>query len=145
MIGLNIPEPDNELVKGISTFTSKCGTAFQLQDDILGIVGDERRLGKPVGSDIREGKCTTIILIAYQNADNKQKRLITDVLGDESAPPKAIAEVSRLLVDLGGIEYTRSRAHHYIESALPELDKVPPSLYRDLLANWAEFMIKRDF
>ena len=111
----------------------------------MGIVGDERRLGKPVGSDIREGKCTTIILVAYQNANGKQKRLITEVLGDESAPPETITEVTKLLVDLGGIEYTRSRAHHYIESALPELDKVPPSPYRDLLASWAEFMIERDF
>jgi geranylgeranyl diphosphate synthase type I len=145
MIGLNLADPDHELAKGISTFTSKCGTAFQLQDDILGIVGDERRLGKPVGSDIREGKCTTIILVAYQNANDRQKRLITDVLGDESASSESVTEVTKLLVNLGGIEYTHNRAQHYIESALPELDKVPPSPYRDLLASWAEFMIERDF
>lgn len=145
MIGLNSPDPEHELVKGISNFTSRCGTAFQLQDDILGIVGDERRLGKPVGSDIREGKCTTIILAAYQNANRRQKQLITHVLGDENAQPEVVAEVTKLLVDLGGIEYTRDRAHHYIETALPELDKVPPSPYRDLLASWAEFMIERDF
>ena len=145
MIGLNSPDPGHELVKGISAFTSRCGTAFQLQDDILGIVGDERRLGKPVGSDIREGKCTTIILIAYLRANDRQKQLLNEILGDDKAPPDAISEVTEILVNLGGIEYTRDRARHYIELALPELDKVPPSPYRDLLASWADFMIERDF
>jgi len=145
MIGLNSPNPNHDMVKAISAFTSRCGTAFQLQDDILGIIGDESRLGKPVGSDIREGKCTTIILAAYHRASDKQKRLLTEVLGDEKAKADAITEVINLLVDLGGVEYTRNRAHHYIELALPELDKVPPSNYRDLLASWADFMIARDF
>jgi geranylgeranyl diphosphate synthase type I len=145
MIGLDNPDPEHELTRSISAFTSRCGTAFQLQDDILGIVGDERRLGKPVGSDIREGKCTTIILTAFHRANQRQKKLLNEVLGDDKAPGEAVSEVIKLLVDLGGIKHTRDRARHYIQLALPELEKVPPSPYRELLASWAEFMIERDF
>ncbi len=145
MIGLNTPNSDHEFVKAISAFTSRCGTAFQLQDDILGVVGDERRLGKPVGSDIREGKCTTIILTAFHRGNEQQKELMREILGDENAAPDAVSEVINILVDLGGIEHTRERAHHYIELALPELDCVPNSKYKDLLISWAEFMTARDF
>ena len=108
-------------------------------------MGDERRLGKPVGSDIREGKCTTIILTAFHRGNEQQKELMREVLGDENAAPDAVSEVINILVDLGGIEHTRERAHHYIELALPELDCVPNSKYKDLLISWAEFMTARDF
>ncbi len=145
MIGLNTPNPDHEYVKAISAFTSRCGTAFQLQDDVLGVVGDERRLGKPVGSDIREGKCTTIILTAFHRANERQKELMREVLGNENATSDAVSEVINILVDLGGIEHTKKRAHHYIKLALPELDCVPNSKYKDLLISWAEFMTVRDF
>ena len=85
MIGLETPHPDHELVGALSRFASQCGTAFQLQDDILGIVGDEERLGKPVGSDIREGKRTTVIYYALKNAREAQRTQLLSILGNETA------------------------------------------------------------
>ena len=70
MVGLNTADPEHEWVDAISNFAGKCGIAFQLQDDILGIMGDEETLGKPVGSDIREGKRTTIVYHSFKNANS---------------------------------------------------------------------------
>jgi geranylgeranyl diphosphate synthase type I len=145
MIGLETADRDHEWVRAISSFTGKCGTAFQLQDDILGIVGDERQLGKPVGSDIREGKKTMVVLYAFQAADPEQKAQLKAVLGHRGATDAEIERTKALLGELGGIERTSALAHEYVEDALRDLDGMPTSSYRDLLGKWAKFVIERNF
>jgi geranylgeranyl diphosphate synthase type I len=145
MVGLNTWDENHELVRTIASFARDCGTAFQLQDDILGIVGDEQTLGKPVGSDVREGKRTTIVLHAYRGADDAQRAALANVLGKADATHDEINATIRLLRDLGGVEYTANVARRYVEQALTQLDAMPPSHYRDLLRLWADFMIQRTF
>jgi geranylgeranyl diphosphate synthase type I len=145
MLGLNTLDSKHPFVDAISTFTGKCGTAFQLQDDILGIVGDEDKLGKPVGSDIKEGKRTIILSHAFKNASEDQKSKLSSVMGDQKATESEIKEAKNLLMDLEGIEYTKKLARSYIEDALPHLDIIPQSKYKDLLLMWAEYMIERNF
>lgn len=145
MLGLNTNDPKHPLVKAISSFASKCGIAFQLQDDILGIVGNEKVLGKPVGSDIREGKRTTILYHAYRNASNEQRDQLVRIFGNEQANDQDIEQAKVLLRELGGIENTKELAISYIKDALIHLDKLPASRYKDLLSLWAEYMIEREF
>lgn len=144
-IGLNTPDLSHPLVAAISGFTSACGVAFQLQDDILGIVGDEKLLGKPIGSDIHEGKRTLIVRSAYRRASPTQRALLNQVLGNEGATPDEIAQATSLLLNLGGIEYAKQRAKAYLQKGLPYLEEVPPSFHRDLLADWAKLMTEREF
>ncbi|MFH1008425.1 MAG: polyprenyl synthetase family protein [Candidatus Latescibacterota bacterium] len=145
MIGLQTADRDHELVRAISSFTGKCGTAFQLQDDILGIVGDERQLGKPVGSDVREGKKTMVVLYAFQAANPSQRQQLTAVLGERGATDGEIERTRNLLIELGGIEQTQALAHEYVAAGLRDLETVPASSCRDLLCKWAEFVIERRF
>lgn len=145
MIGLNIPEPNHPYVKAISSFTSKCGTAFQLQDDILGIVGDEKKLGKSIGSDIREGKKTIIVYHALKNASESQRQRLRSILGSESATQTDIEEIVELLKKLGGIEKAERMAEAYIRDAQKTIDVIPESDYKNLLSTWADFLISRDF
>jgi len=145
MIGLSTTDAQDRRVVALSNFTSKCGTAFQLQDDILGIVGDEKQLGKPVGSDIREGKRTTVIYHAFKNASSQQKAKLKNVLGKSDATKEEIDEITQLLIELGGISGTKQMAEHIIEEARPELNILPDSHYKNLLLAWADFMISRDF
>ena len=145
MIGLNTTDAKDEKVAALSNFTSRCGTAFQLQDDILGIVGDEKQLGKPVGSDIREGKRTTVIYYAFRNASPQQKERLLSVLGNQKATEHEINEATELLMQLEGISETKRLAKRIIEEARTELDVLPESKYKELLLAWADFMISRDF
>jgi geranylgeranyl diphosphate synthase type I len=145
MIGLNTIDASDEKVVALSNFTSRCGTAFQLQDDILGIVGDERQLGKPVGSDIREGKRTTVIYYAFRNASPQQKERLSGILGSQKATEDEISEATELLVQLEGVSETKRMAKRIIEEARSELDVLPESTHKDLLLAWADFMISRDF
>lgn len=143
MIGLGKWEPDHPYIKALSTYAEKSGIAFQLQDDILGVIGDESKLGKPVGSDIREGKSTTVLHYAWENASPEERNQIHEVLGKENATDKEVKEVVAILKNRGGIQKTQERAKRYVEEALQSLDALPPSKYLDLLKTSAEFIISR--
>jgi geranylgeranyl diphosphate synthase type I len=143
MIGKNTSDIDDVQVAALANFTGKCGTAFQLQDDILGILGEERTTGKPVGSDIREGKKTVIVFEALKNATPSQKDKILSVLGERHASDEQVQSTIALLCDLNGVDRTKELARSYIESALPSLDAIGASVYKDLLFMWADFMVNR--
>lgn len=138
-------DKDDPRIKAVADFAAKCGTAFQLQDDILGLVGNEKKLGKPVGSDLREGKRTLVVYRAFHNASETQRDKLIKILGNDKASEEDIKDTITLLGDLDGINYVAQRAQYLIESAIPLLDCLPVSKYRDLLYQWADFLIKREF
>jgi geranylgeranyl diphosphate synthase type I len=133
------------LVRAIGRFARQCGTAFQLQDDILGITGNEKLLGKAVDSDIREGKRTIIVLHAFSNAGTKDRRLISETLGNPLATPEQVQKVKQLLTEYNGIEYARNLADSIVERAIEEVEPLPGSRHKDLLLTWAKYVVNRDF
>lgn len=145
LIGKNTCDFDDPEVQAVTKFTSMCGTAFQLQDDILGIVGDETALGKPVGSDIREGKKTVIVYESLKRADSSQRKTILSTLGNRLASPEEVTTVTQLFRELNGIRRTKELAARYIDGALPYLDTIPDSEYKNLLLLWAHYMLDREF
>jgi geranylgeranyl diphosphate synthase, type I len=145
MLGLGTHDDNHPYVAALSQFASKCGTAFQLQDDILGLVGEEQQLGKPVGSDVREGKKTTVVYFALRSASQEEREFLLSVLGNPEAPAGDVGKATDLMVSLGGVEKTAELALSHVNAALPELEAIPESPYRELLADWARFMIERRF
>ncbi|MEW6686645.1 MAG: polyprenyl synthetase family protein [Candidatus Edwardsbacteria bacterium] len=145
MLGLNTEKIKDERVKNLSNFTLNCGIAFQLQDDILGIVADEEKLGKPVGSDIREGKRTIILHYALSHLGNEQRKKMLSIIGNQKASKEEIGRAIKILKDSGGILYTQSLANQFIKKAFYHLEKIPDSDYKELLRTWAEYMIEREF
>jgi geranylgeranyl pyrophosphate synthase len=145
-IGAGGPMWDTPRADALGRFALECGNAFQLQDDILGIVGEERKLGKPVGADLREGKRTLIVLEALRRATPADRALLQRVLGDRAAAEADICRVRDCLVRLGALEHARREAEGCLRRALDALTAaVPPSAARDLLLAWARGMIARDF
>lgn len=143
MIGLNSKNENHPLVSAISSFCFNCGVAFQLQDDILGIISEESKFGKPIGSDIREGKRTTIVWYAYQNADFKERQKLLELIGNKNATKEEMNQAMNLLVSLNGIEETKKLALSYVNKAKKYLSILPESSYKKLLEAWADFMILR--
>lgn len=144
-IGLRETDWRHPLLVSLTRFARGCGTAFQLQDDILGIVGDRETLGKPVGSDIREGKRTTVTYYAYQAASPAERKRLDEILGNRGASDEDVAEAKRLLIELGGILKTQALARELTEIALPHLRNLPDSPHKTLLSEWARFLIERRF
>ncbi len=143
MIGLGSTK--SPLIDHIASFCSKCGTAFQLQDDILGVVGSEAQIGKSVGADIREGKKTVIVYRALQNANNSQRAELLAILGNLQATPDQVTRATELLRALDGIHYTQTLAQRYVSEALDSLAIIPASQNKELLQQWAEYLVDRQF
>ncbi len=144
-IALDDASADLPSVKALASFCRLCGTAFQIQDDILGVVGDARQLGKPVGSDIREGKTTLLTLKALAQADPEQEERLTRTLGAEKASAAEVRAAIALLRDTGAVEYAQAISRRYVHEALQKLEALPDNRYRSLLAQWAQYIIQRKF
>ena len=145
MLGLETCDRKHPHVAALSEFASRCGTAFQFQDDVLGLIGDERQLGKPIGSDVREGKKTMIVFFALESASPEQRTFLLSVLGNQDASPSDVAEATSLMVSLGAVKKTADKAIEQVDKALPQLDALPETHYRELLREWAKYMIERKF
>lgn len=145
MIGLGTGDVRHPWVKAVSSFCRNCGIGFQLQDDILGMVGDERKLGKAVGSDLREGKKTIPLAKAWKNASQGERKQISKALGCKDLPQGEGRAVVDLVVRLGGVAETQALAQRLVRSGLARLDVLPESRYKDLLIAWGNFLIQRTF
>ncbi len=143
-IGLRHPTLDHPLIHAMGQFTGKCGTAFQIQDDILGITADETKLGKKVGADIIEGKRTIIVLHALPKMSPSQHKFTLSVLGNHNATRADVQEVVGLLQKHGGIAHAKNLAEGYVQEALSHLAPLPDSQYKDWLGLWADYIIGRD-
>ncbi|MFA5270311.1 MAG: polyprenyl synthetase family protein [Patescibacteria group bacterium] len=143
MIGINRLDKEDPTVKAIQQICLDAGLAFQLRDDVLGVVGDEKELGKPIGSDIREGKKTLIIAHAYRTATVQQRELLLSVLGNELATDDEVEQVHTILKELGSIDYTESLAKKYADQARKVLDQLPDSRAKGLFEQWVDFIVNR--
>ena len=89
------------------------GAAFQIQDDILNLVGDEARYGKELGGDIREGKRTLMLLHLLREADPPEHARLAEFLGRPRARRSArdVSWVRRRMESRGSMEYASQVAH----------------------------------
>ncbi|MCX6647456.1 MAG: polyprenyl synthetase family protein [bacterium] len=145
MAGLNSSDPSDPKVTALAGFSRAAGLAFQIQDDILGLVGDEEKLGKPRGSDLREGKHTLLLLHAFSTGKPGQIRILKPLIGKSDITPDEVDLAENTLREIGTIDHVNKIAMEYIESALPYLDELEESPSRNLLAGLGRFMIEREF
>ncbi|MDD6659806.1 MAG: polyprenyl synthetase family protein [Eubacteriales bacterium] len=91
---------DEDKLLAASKFAYSLGIAFQIQDDILDIIGDEKELGKPVGSDAENNKITYATLVGIEKAKNDVKRLTDSAIEqlDAFESPEFLKELAKTLV-----------------------------------------------
>ena len=134
---------DERLV--ISKFAWDAGIAFQIVDDILGITSTETELGKPVGSDILEGKKTIIIIHALENSNQEQRENIMKVLGKGKSSEEDLELAINTLYETGSINYAKKLAKEYLDSSLSMLEPFPDSEAKQELKNLVKFFVERKY
>lgn len=103
----------SELLTSYSRFGLPLGEAFQLRDDILGVFGDPQITGKPAGDDLREGKRTVLIAMAFEKADQDQSKALSEGLGASDVDVDALRSI---IVDTGAL----ARCEEMIDSLRSE-------------------------
>lgn len=143
-IGLRRFDPNHPHIKILRSYGQNLGLAFQMHDDLLGIVGNQEKLGKPVGSDFREGKRTMAIKIAYDNADSESRKFIESHLGQADLSTDQIESLKCIVQKNGGVDYLKERSEVLIDTAVNALESLPQTPYREILADIARFTVNRN-
>jgi len=114
----------------------RIGRAFQLVDDALDYEGDPKELGKPVGNDLKEGKCTYPLLAVLDRLDEKE---VKDTLAGRGEPEV----LRRKVLELGGARLAKERAREELEEARRIIASFPPSPYREEVLKLVDFVVER--
>ncbi|MFH0962870.1 MAG: polyprenyl synthetase family protein [Planctomycetota bacterium] len=144
-LALGVDDPTEPKVAALGAFARKCGLAFQVRDDILGIVADERALGKPVGSDLREKKRTILLALALSKARGADARRLKAYLAKPNPGKREVERVVKIFRDCGAVDAGARSMRRYLAAALRDLENVPPGEPRETLADLARFMAQRTF
>lgn len=130
-------------IAALRNYGYNLGMAFQIMDDILDMTADEATLGKPVGSDLRQGNISLPVIYCLQNSADKDqlKEMIIASKEDKSL----IEPIIELVKAGGGMEYAEKIANDFIDNALAQLNSFKPGKHKEALKEVAEMMIKRNY
>ncbi len=142
-LGAQIANADNVIVEALSEFGINLGMAFQIQDDLLDIFGDEKEFGKKVGGDLLEAKKTYLFLKALEKAEGENKNLLLKVIEQKGAKKSEIPLYKQIYMDLGIFDDAQKLIKNYTKKALKSLDKINSDIGKRYLTDLANSLIKR--
>ena len=130
----------------LSDYGVPLGLAFQIQDDILGLFGSEEKTGKPVGSDIQEGKKTLLILHALEHCTEAEKAFILKALGNEHVTAEEIDTVRDIVRKTGSLDYSKKLVAELTTKAVQAIEASDfRTEAKEFLINIADFIGNRDY
>jgi len=129
-------------ISNLSSFGRNLGIAFQITDDLIGVMGDPKITKKPVGNDLREGKKSLPILMAIKLAKGNDKKIILKAFGNSKVSKKDLSKAVEVIRSLGIEENVRKQALKYAERAEKALAKYSGPAKTELIA-LLDFVVKR--
>lgn len=123
--GAILANTSEDNLKLLENYAINCGIAFQIRDDILGIFGDNKTIGKETVSDIIESKKTLLVLHAYTRANRSQKEILDCSLGNKNLSYEQVKEFKKVLEQTGALDYSIKECEKYIKEAKESLKFLP--------------------
>jgi geranylgeranyl diphosphate synthase type I len=143
--GALFAQADEKRIKKIENYGLPVGIAFQLRDDELGLFADERVLGKPIGSDVKENKNTLLHLKALEWAKGKERKFIKSAYGNKGLTQKELNQVRKITRESGALAYSQNLARKLVDKGKKSIFQITKNpKYASTLANMADFMIERE-
>lgn len=139
-LAADAPQP---IVDALSDYGYHIGLAFQIADDLLDYTGNPERLGKPVGSDLREGKFTLPLIIALREASSTDRQRLLQLI-EPPVKGAAIREVVDIISRYDGFRRTQSIAMRHAEQAIAALTHLPDNPIRHSLTALCHYIVHRD-
>jgi len=129
-------------IDNLSTFGKNLGIAFQITDDLIGVMGDPKITKKPVGNDLREGKKSLPILLALKKAKGKDKKILRKAFGNSKVSKNEINKAVDVIRSLGIEDNVRKQALLYADKAKKSLNSYSGPAKKELLS-LLNFVVKR--
>jgi geranylgeranyl diphosphate synthase type I len=147
-LGATLAGADEKFLKFFSEYSIPVGIAFQIQDDILGIFGDEKKLGKSVGSDIRQGKQTILVAKAFEKATAEQKKILERTLGKKDLTAKDLKDFRKVIIDTGSLDYVKNLSEKLVSDGKKVIEKASASIKiekeaKEFILGIADYIISR--
>ena len=137
-----------EAARGLLELGLSAGVAFQLQDDLLNLVGDAAAQGKDFRSDVTEGKRTLAVVWALEHLDERDAAELVALLGSHATDPRELERAVCLIERGGGIEKCHALARELAEEAKARVAALARDAHisveaQDLLISMADFFVER--
>ena len=141
-IGAIIGGGTDAQVEALRNYGLDTGLAFQIQDDLLNLVGSEESTKKDFRNDLTEGKRTLVVVHALQSSPQRDR--LIEILSSKEKDPAVLAEAVEIMEASGSVDYARAYAENLTSIAKNRLiDMVEPSPSRDLLVSMADWFVSR--
>ncbi len=142
--GAVIGGADDKMIAHMENFARKLGEAFQLRDDVLGVYGELKTFGKPIGSDWREGKPTVLRNEALKRATAQQLQELDALWRLPEYDDDALARLRKVLKDTGAKAAVDARIAAAGTETFKALERCPENKYRDMLMALSAALLDRD-
>ena len=139
LAGSSLAEEDK-----LAAYGRAVGLSFQIVDDVLDLTATEEVLGKPVASDLREGKATLAVIHAIDHGTARERQAIQRVLDDRSFEYVSREQIREILKRHGSIEYAMAAADRYAEQSRRALAPFADSDFKRALLWVPDFVVARD-
>ncbi len=133
-----------EDVEAVGDYGLYLGIAFQIVDDILDVIGDDLRLGKPAGTDIKEGNVTLPAIHALNDGLRVDKAELARILRKTRKEDGELEAALRVLRTSGAVDKAWADARHYAELAKQAIAPLPPSEAKVNMLRLVDFVLTRD-
>ncbi|MBN1540685.1 polyprenyl synthetase family protein [candidate division KSB1 bacterium] len=142
-LGALLVDGSPQQLKAANRYGHELGFAFQIQDDLLDLVAAQEVLGKDVGSDLKEGKKTFLLLHARENATPEIRRQLDGYLRKADLSDEDIRNVIDLFKSAGTLQATQQRVEHALDQARSALELFPASPARRVLFELIQMVAER--
>ena len=139
ILGLASPEEED----AIADFGLNLGKTFQIVDDLLDFTGDPEVLGKPVLSDLAEGRVTLPLIRALEAGGRSDRERIKGLIGRKDISAEEQRKLRGTLAACGAFDYAGLKAREFAESSLELISRFPDSTPRETLIRLAVFVLTR--
>jgi geranylgeranyl pyrophosphate synthase len=155
--GKNCPGADEHL----AGYGLNLGIAFQIRDDILDIMGEEKKIGKAVGSDLKDGRLTLPVIHLMANSRDGNREYLESILRSRAGRKRSLlsrwwrksnngfhkkhlGRIRKMLLDSGSVSYSMDVACRFAEMAKRNLEAIPDSSARQSLISLADHVMTRE-
>ena len=128
----------------LATYGRAVGLAFQIVDDVLDLTASEGMLGKPVASDLREGKATLPVIHSLDHGTVSDRHAVQRVLDDRSFENVSRGQIQDILARNGSVDYAMAAALRYAEQARHSISSLADSEFRRALLWVPDFVVARE-